>query len=449
MSEVDELKPKPLQLQKKPRGVRIEDLETAAVQCFAPTDLETSKCSGAVYGQGVLVTQLQHIWALVKLGSYGKGMFSRSIPCHQRIPLRDEMKQVSRKRGATVGDSEAIEVSWVKRMRLHSQWKKEGESMAQEGEYTAQWKEEEGMVREEGTEQEGTALWKVGECTEEGTAEGKDTAQWKKEEGMTREEGTALWKEEGEGTAQWKKKEGMAREEDTALWKEGESMAQDEEGTAQWTEEEEGTPSMVETGPTLGSTSVDEKSSLDDDYQKFILRLNAVKKNDPYFIEEYLQLGAEEAFYLAAEVGLLTVNTDEARILTNNDLWLHFNSLNTSFCSRYAAYSHYRAGNWVPKSGLKFGVDFLLYKESPLSYHSSFAVVVKADGEAREGTKYRNSLTWREVVALGRVSESARKDLLVCHVTWPRGATKEKPCCIDTATVTDILVKRWIPERDR
>ena len=325
----EELQPKPLQLKKKPRGLSIEDLQPKG-QDFQPTDLKAVKCAGVVYGQGVVVTLPQDIWALVRLGGYGKGLFSRSVPCHQHVPSCDEMKRLCRKRKAQAVSGEEMEASWKKRMRLHQKWRA------------------------------------------------------------------------------------------------GETHVVD-------------TPSEVPT-PAEGSSEADE------DYQEFVLCLSTMKEEDPYFVEEYLQLGAEEAFYLAAEASVLSVESWNSETLTNHELWVHFCSLSERFCARYAAYKHYRAGNWVPKSGLKFGADFLLYKEGPLSYHSSFAIVVREEEES-EARKH-SALTWKEVISLNRVSESARKDLLVCHVTWPQGITKSEPC-VERAHITNVLVKRWVPEKDR
>lgn len=191
-----------------------------------------------------------------------------------------------------------------------------------------------------------------------------------------------------------------------------------------------------------------------EDYQSFVERLLAIKSEDPYHMDEYLQLGREEAFYLAAKAKVLSVVNSEAVTLSEDQLWAHFARGSSSFPVRYAAYAHYRTGNWVPKSGLKYGVDFLLYKESPLAYHSSFSVVVREEEEAEDtkcGTK-RGDLTWREVIAQDRVSESALKDLLICHVTKPGGVSEEtlrQSCCAETMVVRDTMVKHWIPERDR
>lgn len=187
---------------------------------------------------------------------------------------------------------------------------------------------------------------------------------------------------------------------------------------------------------------------------------------DPYPIAEYLQLGAEEAYYLATKLKVLKVI--RSKELTDAELWTHFAQLNTSFPTQYAAYAHYRAGNWVPKSGLKFGTDFTLYKDNPSSYHSSFTVVVKDEGgwgKEEEGpggqgreegagcNKDRDLLTWSEVIAQNRVSESSGKDLLICHVSKceQTGEPDFKGAAnfMEQLNIEDVLVQRWVPEQDR
>lgn len=381
-----EQNPAPLHLKKKPKGLRIEELEPADTT-FQPT--ESTKCCGVLHGQGVMVTHVQHMWALVRLGAYGKGSFSRTIPCHQRIP---SYREVSRKRRAAVSSDE-IEATWRKRQKLHSEWKKAVESRGIEVEDID--------VGEVATKVEGVDKYIAKDNTVE---EIKDIAMEDVDQDIAKD---------------------IAVEEieDNAV--------------------EESSAKVAESEPAV--TLVD---TLKEDYQCFISRLEALKRDDPYHIQEYLQLGAEEAFYLVSEAKVLSVHVEgNGTAMTNSELWHHFTSLSSSFCSRYAAYQHYRAGNWVPKSGLKFGMDFVLYKESPLSYHSSFTVKVKEGGGGSDG-----GMTWKDVIALGRVSESSVKDLLVCEVVWPRhmaeGGMRE-PSCVNVATITDVLVKRWVPEKDR
>ena len=77
------------------------------------------------------------------------------------------------------------------------------------------------------------------------------------------------------------------------------------------------------------------------------------------------------------ELDVLQVLTLDRRLVNTKPLWLHFWGINGCFVERYTAYQYYRNKGWVPKSGLKFGVDFLLYKEGPPFYHSTYAVIVR------------------------------------------------------------------------
>jgi hypothetical protein len=78
-------------------------------------------------------------------------------------------------------------------------------------------------------------------------------------------------------------------------------------------------------------------------------------------------------------------------------------------CSRYAAYHHLRSMGWVPKSGVKFGVDFLAYRKGPEFYHSSYSVMVRAvdsvtlEPVPADGCNTR-VVTWATLANLNRLS---------------------------------------------
>ena len=222
---------------------------------------------------------------------------------------------------------------------------------------------------------------------------------------------------------------------------------------------------------------------------------------------EPLCLTGEEAFYLMTEAKLLTVSTSEDDNCTDDELWERLYSQNKRFPFTYAAYCHYRKKGWVTKSGLKFGVDYVLYKDGPEHFHSSYAVLICLDDEthampeARVGsiqdsmhpllvestavasgvtqTESRSAQTdvaaadmvqrattssqmdsvsamprlqWSEVVAHCRVCESARKELVLCYITRPDCWTEEQLLssrCLEGLTIHEVLVTRWIPEQNR
>ncbi|KAF7965330.1 hypothetical protein HWV62_44476, partial [Athelia sp. TMB] len=108
---------------------------------------------------------------------------------------------------------------------------------------------------------------------------------------------------------------------------------------------------------------------------------------------EHLQITLPEAFFLLWNLDCLTVlnpSTNEPMHL--EQIWTTFQSAQLSttltpsppapdrfdnpFLVNYVAYHHYRSLGWVVKGGIKFCVDFLLYKKGPVFHHAEFAIVV-------------------------------------------------------------------------
>src|SRR5437667_12477929 len=46
------------------------------------------------------------------------------------------------------------------------------------------------------------------------------------------------------------------------------------------------------------------------------------------------------------------------------------------FMLSYVVYHHFRSLGWVVRSGVKFGVDYLLYNRGPAFSHAEFAITV-------------------------------------------------------------------------
>jgi tRNA-splicing endonuclease subunit Sen2 len=201
------------------------------------------------------------------------------------------------------------------------------------------------------------------------------------------------------------------------------------------------------------------KESVEKSYREFMGRIKEVRTADLYPVKEHLQLSSEEATYLAMELDVLQVFSPDGSLLNTETLWTHFLSTNDRFIELYTAYRYYRSKGWVPKSGLKFGVDFLLYKEGPSFYHSTYAVVVTLIEQCVEPVNLESlrnppttGLTWREVIALNRVNEAAGKELIVCYVVKPPSLSPDQfklSTCLASLQVCEVFVKRWVPEKER
>ena len=356
VSASDQLIPGAMKLKKK---AKIANELQPSDQSFQPTDLTVRKCTGFLHGCGVVVTRPEDVWSLVRAGSYGKGSFSRSIPCHNRVPTFVDLRRMSRKRKSSGMPADNVLDRWEKRIKLHSQWNEEKSSSSTSDEQ----RNLDQNICQSGFD---------------------DTLPCPSTEDLNSEELTRL---------------------DTL-------------------------PSSTEESDHLN-------------YEEFLTRLKEIKEKDPYVLDEYLHLCPEEAFYLVQELKVLELFSEDGNDRVEpHDLWSWFVKSVPSFPFKYAAYKHFRTGNWVPKSGLKFGVDFLLYKTSPLHFHSSYAVLVRENKE-------RQKTTWKEVVTVTRACQATGKDLLICDVAIPESVDHNKPDCVHHCTCVDSVVKWWVPERDR
>eukprot|EP00042_Codosiga_hollandica_P042616 m.394124 g.394124 ORF g.394124 m.394124 type:complete len:174 (+) comp56369_c0_seq15:1202-1723(+) len=135
-------------------------------------------------------------------------------------------------------------------------------------------------------------------------------------------------------------------------------------------------------------------------------------------------------------------------------LWKRFLQLKPRFVETYVAYHHFRSCGWVPKSGLKFGVDFLLYREGPESFHSAHSVLVNmVDEETKlSASSSTRTMTWASLTNLGRLGSQVAKELMQVYVVRPstmQAGEMESADCLPLFKVQETLLRRWVPERDR
>jgi tRNA-splicing endonuclease subunit Sen2 len=56
------------------------------------------------------------------------------------------------------------------------------------------------------------------------------------------------------------------------------------------------------------------------------------------------------------------------------------NRLDNPFLVNYVVYHHYRSLGWVIKGGIKFCVDYLLYKRGPVFHHAESVPTILYNG---------------------------------------------------------------------
>lgn len=179
-------------------------------------------------------------------------------------------------------------------------------------------------------------------------------------------------------------------------------------------------------------------------------RKRLVCRRNPYRIVEYLQLSLEEAFFLVYALGCLSIYY-EKEPLTIMKLWQAFTSIQPTFRTTYMAYHYFRSKGWVPKVGLKYGTDLLLYRKGPPFYHASYSVIIELVSDNFEGS-LRRPFSWTSLAALSRVSGNVSKELMLCYLIKPSTMTNEEmesPECMKKIKVQEVIISRWVSSRER
>jgi len=181
---------------------------------------------------------------------------------------------------------------------------------------------------------------------------------------------------------------------------------------------------------------------------------------------EHLQLTPEEAFFLSYALGVLSIHPSPSTTtpLSNPNLLALFRthsyfpplaptSLTPSdpFLLSYITYHHFRSLGWVVRSGIKFGVDYLLYQRGPAFAHAQFSVVVVPSygGRGRDGGGKQE--TWWWLHAVNRVQSQVLKNLVICFVEVPSsvGDGEDITGLLERYKVREMVIKRWTPNRTR
>ena len=113
--------------------------------------------------------------------------------------------------------------------------------------------------------------------------------------------------------------------------------------------------------------------------------------------ELVIRVCCEDAYYMCAFLRCLVVSEDgdedaarEIRLglgtreMDCETLWRVFRrDCGHAFALKCAATVHFRLTGWLPRSGLQYGADFVLYQRHPSLVHSDSTVVLVPDAAAR------------------------------------------------------------------
>ncbi|KAL6426975.1 hypothetical protein ACFW04_009286 [Cataglyphis niger] len=193
----------------------------------------------------------------------------------------------------------------------------------------------------------------------------------------------------------------------------------------------------------------------DSDTEDYLKDIKPRIESEGFPIREALHLTFEETFFLLFGLGCLQVVHFDGNLLDINNAWLYFCKEKPDFLQKYVVYHYYRSKGWVVKPALKYGGDFLLYKEGPPFFHASYIVIVEvanADSLVIDSTLSTKS-TWNSLFGLQRLSETAAKEILFAQVLWPSSIPQDlsatSPEILSEFTVRELLWRRWNPKQHR
>ncbi|KAL1991958.1 hypothetical protein VTN49DRAFT_5266 [Thermomyces lanuginosus] len=192
---------------------------------------------------------------------------------------------------------------------------------------------------------------------------------------------------------------------------------------------------------------------------------------------EHLQLSNEETLFLVYGLGVVRVfDGPNGSIISANRLLRLFcqhssfppQSERTTvdsdnpFLVSYVVYHHFRSLGWVVRSGVKFGVDYLLYYRGPVFAHAEFAVVIfpsyeheywTSTGERRNSVARKQSRSWWWLHGVNRVQAQVRKTLVLCFVDIPPPSAvadlDDIGALLRRYRVREMIIRRWVPNRTR
>ncbi|KAL0027480.1 hypothetical protein WJX77_004371 [Trebouxia sp. C0004] len=172
-----------------------------------------------------------------------------------------------------------------------------------------------------------------------------------------------------------------------------------------------------------------------------------------------VRLSPEEGIFLAHALGNIQflVNTGP---LSLESLWQSFVHRNEGFVHSYVAYYHFRSKGWIPRSGLQYGTDLVLYKQHPSLVHSTLCVIIIPMMFSRECAErsttsspelmvdgQNGTLSWHDVEGINRLCVRVGKRLMLLYIQ-PQCADLDltTPACLDNIAVAEHMVDRWVPE---
>ncbi|CAB3234084.1 unnamed protein product [Arctia plantaginis] len=152
--------------------------------------------------------------------------------------------------------------------------------------------------------------------------------------------------------------------------------------------------------------------------------------------QEKLILSPQEAFFLLYGLGCLQIVNLDNTLLNIESCWDLFTTLDKHFIAKYVVFHYYRSRGYVVKPGIKFGGDYLLYRDGPAISHSDYIVIIRHDIKP---------VNWIELLGHVRCAHTTVKDIIIAEVIEPEKCEYQSPESLKGYSVREILLNRNLP----
>ncbi|MFX1273935.1 MAG: tRNA-intron lyase [Promethearchaeota archaeon] len=124
------------------------------------------------------------------------------------------------------------------------------------------------------------------------------------------------------------------------------------------------------------------------------------------FFRRPSELSLIEAYYLISKDKITIFDVKSKKFLSSDEFYELAKTIHHKFEDKYIIYKDLREKGYVPRPGLKFGADFVVYKRGPGLEHSSFIVHVLPND---------SKISAIDMVRAGRLATSVRKKFVIAN----------------------------------
>ncbi len=118
------------------------------------------------------------------------------------------------------------------------------------------------------------------------------------------------------------------------------------------------------------------------------------------------ELSLLEAYFLLKKDQISIFDVENEKNLTHEEFYSLVRKIHDKFEEKFIIYQDLREKGYIPRPGLKFGADFVVYKKGPGLEHSPFIV---------HALPHDSKISAVEIVRAGRLATSVRKKFVIAN----------------------------------